>query len=88
MGTYELLKTDPATPSNPNTREASKFLQHMFGTFIRDPVGGLAGEYSMPTFRPNSSSVVVLFPENRPTFTLDTEPKLSGCWYFNKTQAA
>lgn len=87
MGTYELMKTDPAAPTSPNTYRASKFLQHMFGTFIRDPVGGLAREYSMPTFRPNSSSMVVLFPENRPTFTLDMEPKLSRCWYFNKAKA-
>ncbi|KAL2129225.1 hypothetical protein VTI74DRAFT_8071 [Chaetomium olivicolor] len=88
MGTYELMKTDPAAPTSPNTKEASKFMQRMFGTFIRDPVHGLANEYSMPTFRPNSSSLVVLFPENRPTFTLDMEPNLNKCWYFNKTQTA
>jgi len=70
MGTYNLMASNKTVgDKSSTTKEASRLLQHFFAAFIRDPTHGLEKSYGLPTYRPNSTTLVELFNENKPSLT-------------------
>ncbi|KAJ3498129.1 hypothetical protein NLG97_g1365 [Lecanicillium saksenae] len=67
MGTYSLMRTDYTSPQTP---EAARFLQKLFGAFVKDPARGLTEKYRLPTYQINDTTLIELFPDNRPTLAL------------------
>jgi hypothetical protein len=76
MGTYSLMGAKYASPQ---TNAASRLLQHLFGSFIRDPLRGLLDSYSLPIYQLNQSTLIELFPDNKPTFALATATVNAAC---------
>ncbi len=76
MGTYALVDADYTSPQ---TSEASKFLQHLFGTFIRDPSCGLVEAYGLPTYKLNRTTLIELFADNEPTVRLAAATEKAAC---------
>ncbi|KAL3964549.1 hypothetical protein ACCO45_001553 [Purpureocillium lilacinum] len=70
MGTYNLMASNKTVgDKSSTTKEASRLLQHFFAAFIKDPTHGLEKSYGLPTYRPNSTTLVELFNENKPSLT-------------------
>lgn len=67
MGTYGLMRTNYTSPQTP---EAARCLQKLFGAFIKDPARGLTDNYHLPTYQVNQTTLIELFPDNRPTLAL------------------
>ncbi|KJK79605.1 hypothetical protein H634G_05197 [Metarhizium anisopliae BRIP 53293] len=73
MGTYNLLAQNKTREHHAATIGASRYLQQVFGAFIRDPSHGLEKMYQWPTFVPGLATLIDLFPNN----TASAEFKLS-----------
>ncbi|KID64795.1 carboxylesterase family protein, partial [Metarhizium hybridum] len=73
MGTYNLLAQNKTREHHAATIGASRYLQQMFGAFIRDPSHGLEEMYQWPTFVPGLATLIDLFPNN----TASAEFKIS-----------
>lgn len=62
MGSFNSIKNTPRDKAN--TAAASRYLQKIVATFIRDPTNGLRNAYKWPTYNPNTKSLVELFANN------------------------
>ncbi|UNI14253.1 hypothetical protein JDV02_000900 [Purpureocillium takamizusanense] len=80
MGTYNLMAGNKtADHGGSTTKEASRFLQHFFAAFIRDPTHGLKKSYGLPIYEPNTSTSVELFKNNKPALTRILIPDNPAC---------
>jgi hypothetical protein len=66
MGTYSAFYHPEAKNSSTEViQNASKFLQHIFASFIRNPASGLEADFGWPRWEPNSTSLAQLFENNK-----------------------
>ena len=70
MGSYDAFSPNKSQVDTA-TMEASRYLQHIFGTFLRDPAHGLQQAYHWPTFAPNQATLIELFPNNTASAVLN-----------------
>lgn len=63
MGTFDQLLRN-GSQVDEATVKASRYMQQVFGTFIRDPSHGLKRVYNWPTFIPSKATLIDLFPDN------------------------
>jgi hypothetical protein len=64
MGTHGLLAPNTSHATYDAVAEASRYLQKVFGTFIRNPSNGLKHVFGWPTFAPGHRTLVELFTNN------------------------
>ncbi|OAA52748.1 carboxylesterase family protein [Beauveria brongniartii RCEF 3172] len=74
MGTYSTINNTTLHPKS-TTAAASRHLQRLFGTFVRDPANGLRKEYGWPVYDPSLKSLMELFRNNTVSAVLQ-EPAL------------
>jgi hypothetical protein len=69
MGTHPIIPHSNASDwvavvTNGTTKDASRLLQYIFTSFIRNPATGLEADFGWPRWEPNSTSLALLFGNN------------------------